>query len=67
MSDRLQNQPMVTTAKCPSGKIGYLTRIGAKLALNQTRRKRNPGEGEWTEYHCPRCGYWHLTSKRGAQ
>jgi hypothetical protein len=66
MSGRLQDQPMVTANKCPSGKVGYLTQIGAKLALNQVRgrRKPKPGEGEWTEYFCRICRHWHLTSSR---
>ena len=57
-------KPMVSASKCPSGKIGYLTIIGAKLALAQTRKKRVPGEGEWTEYWCRACGNFHLTSNR---
>ena len=64
MSDRFQNNPMVSATKCPSGKIGYLTQIGAKLALAQTRKKRKPGEGEWSEYFCHQCKNWHLTSQR---
>lgn len=55
---------MISAVKCPTGKIGYLTQIGAKMAIAQVRRKRKPGKGEWSEYWCGRCGNWHLTSQR---
>ena len=64
MSTSLQNKPMISATKCLSGKVGYLTQIGAKLALAQARRKRKTGEGEWAEYFCHICRNWHLTSRR---
>jgi len=60
------NAPMLSNRKCPTGKVCYLTDIGAKLAIPKIRRsrKREPGKGEWQEYFCHICKCWHLTSKR---
>jgi DNA-directed RNA polymerase subunit RPC12/RpoP len=42
-------------------KITYVTRKAAKKAVKRIKAKgKIPAE----EYHCPECGFYHLTKKR---
>lgn len=49
---------------CPTGKLRYSDRIGARVALAGIRRKRTRHDkNEQAVYQCPACHGWHLTSK----
>ncbi len=40
-------------------KVRYLTRAYARQAVG---RSHSRGRKKTHPYHCPTCGYWHLTS-----
>lgn len=46
---------------CPSGKIRYPNKLGAKIAVASLERH---GKGRRI-YKCPDCFGWHLTSQTG--
>lgn len=51
---------------CPSGKTILLTEKEAQAELVGTIVRRNRGNQKRKEcrwYHCPLCGFYHLTSK----
>ncbi len=48
---------------CPHGKMRFRDEISAKIALWNTRRKRDGGRQEIRWYYHRRCGAWHLTSQ----
>ena len=51
---------------CPSGKTILLTEKDAQTELVGTLVRKNRGNNRRKEcrwYHCPLCGYYHLTSK----
>ena len=47
-----------------TGKIRWIGKLEAQIALANTARR---GRDEQREYECPHCGDWHLTKtpKRG--
>lgn len=55
----------VMQAEC--SKLAWRSRAEAKRALTQARaRRRETGQHERMEqavYRCPRCDWWHLTSR----
>lgn len=52
--------------KCPTtGKVRYLDRIAAQLALADIQRQDRTSrpKGEKRAYYCKACQGWHLTSR----
>jgi hypothetical protein len=52
--------------ECPSGKQVLHSEKEAQAELVGAMVKKNSGNNRRREcrfYHCPLCGYWHLTSK----
>jgi hypothetical protein len=52
---------------CPSGKVRYKDKMGAKMALATVRRRKtrhNAKKEERTYYRCMTCQGFHLTSQR---
>ncbi len=47
-------------------KIPYKTEEAAVAALEILQRKTDSRRREASHYKCPRCLYWHLTSRRPA-
>ena len=44
---------------CSSGKRPYFTKMHAKQAARQLH---SHGRALARAYHCPECGFWHLTT-----
>lgn len=54
--------------RCPvSGKHAYPTETAALDQLALVWRRPTPGRGTerraWRVYHCPECGWWHLSGR----
>lgn len=51
---------------CPTGKVHYRDRVAALYALARVQHADDTGrpKAERRAYRCPRCGSWHLTSRR---
>jgi rubrerythrin len=45
-------------------KRAYLTRAKAKQAARKTKRMRGNRKHWAGEYHCPQCGFYHVTSSK---
>lgn len=52
----------VDYAVCLSDKIVYNNEDDAKRAVEIWRNLEIAGEAAMRDYHCPQCGYWHLSS-----
>lgn len=52
---------------CPSGKIRYRSELNAERALAKALLDNWSGRRPWRKeqrvYRCPKCTYWHLTSR----